>query len=573
MKILSSAQSFGYGPASKLVTLAKWLRPHKDYHIDFLGDDVALTYVLQNSLYFNNIYEYSGEYPDDTDYDLVVSVMNPYTVIWAWINNIKSIYVDSLFWFWNWDESKYEYLENVISQLRSANNISEAWALVKEVDPHDMQYIAYKLTELALVQKFSFENDNNKTDIYRDNLKVSVIGPIIDNGKRKNNKERNKIIISLSGLLSPLNREKEALRYSDLVMNLLDELLGDLPEDIEVFLTTNPNVITDIRPINERINLVSLSNNAFLEMLNETILLFAPAGITTLYESLTYNVPIFFLPEQHDGHYKNYLKLISGADNKTFPELMFNTRVKRSEEKDPDEEILAIQGLIKRGAQNLNDSILQDMKKDAKKALNYISDDNKRLELLDKQQLLLNLNSESEINIVEQIDIVINGNMAKTPRKRRIGIISDSINPVDITDRLTSIAQSCGDHDMNVFSLSDKNISDLCQLSHDNGSKIFAISQLQNLHEYKERFPTENEELYDKIYFLNTDMNKTILHFVEMIDELIVLSVNNRNIFAMLAAIELGKPVFCSKDLKNKLGFISSQLLDLENFQNSIHKF
>lgn len=568
MRILSSAQSFGYGPASKLVTIAKWLRPHKNYHIDFLGDDVALTYVLQNSLYFNNIFEYSGKYPNHRDYDMVISVMNPYTIIWAWINNIKSIYVDSLFWFWNWDENRFSHLDNVITELKSVNNVDEVWALVKDVEPHDMQYIAYKLADLALVQKFSFEKDQQiNHDKYRRDLKVTYIGPIIDDNKRRTDKNRNKVIISLSGLLSPLNREKEALRYSSLVMNLLDEVIGDLPDDIEIFLTTNPNVITEIRPINERINLVSLSNNAFLELLNETILLFAPAGITTLYESLNYDVPIFLLPEQHDGHYKNYLKLTVDKNGKeAFPELMFNTRLDRSEENDPDKEILAIQSLVKKGAQNLNDPVLQQMKEEAKKSLSFITDSIKRNELLQIQQNIIDLGNNTKIDFEKFIDEVQNNTSRKYPRRERIGVLADKDIEIDSNEKLESLVKMIGQKEFSVFTLSDLGMSKLGQIAKANGSKLYTMTQHKNLHEYKEEFNKENIDYYDKIYFLDVDLNRLIIEFIEVIDQLIVLSVDRKNIFAILAAIQLNKPVFCVSEVNDKLDFVSTQLLDIDKF-------
>lgn len=570
MRILSSSQSFGYGPSSKLVTLAKWLKPNGKFYIDFLGDDVSLTYVLQNSVYFNKIIEYKGEYPNPKNYDLVVSVMNPYIVIWAWINNIKSIYVDSLFWFWNWDESRFTHLESIIEELRSVNNIDEAWALVKDISPHDMQYIAYKLTNLSLVQKFSFEKiSEENVDKFRKSLKVNYIGPIVDINKKKDTKIRNKIVISLSGLLSPLNREKDALRYSTLVMNLLDEVIGELPENIEVFLTTNPNVITEIRPINERINVVSFSNNAFLEILNETILLFAPVGITTLYESLTYNVPIYFLPEQHDGHYKNYLMLTdNGKEKESFPELLFNTRISRTEEKDPDKEILAIQTLVKKGAQNLNEPTLREMKNDLKsKALLIVNNDEERARILKKQQSSLSLKQDSQLDFEKYVHRVLNSELNNNQRKERIGILSDPIETLKINIDYENVAEEIGKKSMNVITLSDGNLDKLVKFSKSNGSKLFIFSQYKNLHEHREVFPNIDISEYDKVYFLGSDLNNLILNFVESLDKLIVFKFNERNLMAILAALQLGKTVFCTDETIEKTkGIISTNLSNIRDF-------
>lgn len=83
-------------------------------------------------------------------------------------------------------------------------------------------------------------------------------------------------------------------------------------------------------------------------------ILFTPAGVTTIYESICYGTPIVFLPEQHDGHYKNYMRLTDDKKyDDIFPELLFNTRLKREEYSNPDLEILNIQKLI---TEKLNDS-------------------------------------------------------------------------------------------------------------------------------------------------------------------------------------------------------------------------
>jgi len=49
LKILVSAQSFVFGPASKLITICRLLkRPNDKIHIDFVGQGIAKTYVEPN---------------------------------------------------------------------------------------------------------------------------------------------------------------------------------------------------------------------------------------------------------------------------------------------------------------------------------------------------------------------------------------------------------------------------------------------------------------------------------------------------------------------------------------------
>jgi len=57
MKVLLTAQSFGYGPVSKLVVIAGLLRKiyGKEIILDFVGDNIAEVYAHQNRDRFDNI--------------------------------------------------------------------------------------------------------------------------------------------------------------------------------------------------------------------------------------------------------------------------------------------------------------------------------------------------------------------------------------------------------------------------------------------------------------------------------------------------------------------------------------
>src|SRR3989338_7250381 len=98
MKILTSAQAFGYGPSSKLVTIARLLKSlyANSVSIDFIGNDISLEYVSRNSENFDEIIKWEGAYPKPDDYSFVLGIMDPHIILWAFIHERKSLNVDSL---------------------------------------------------------------------------------------------------------------------------------------------------------------------------------------------------------------------------------------------------------------------------------------------------------------------------------------------------------------------------------------------------------------------------------------------------------------------------------------------
>lgn len=53
-----------------------------------------------------------------------------------------------------------------------------------------------------------------------------------------------------------------------------------------------------------------------MKLLNKTKALILPPSITSILEASEYGVPIILLPEEHDGHYPNYLELKRKANGK-----------------------------------------------------------------------------------------------------------------------------------------------------------------------------------------------------------------------------------------------------------------
>lgn len=336
-KIICGAQSFGYGPISKLYTIVTELKKrNENFVFDFTGDGTSLDFVQNNDPIFDHLKLVSSI--DFNKYDLVLSVMEPTLPVKAKVHSVKSIYVDSLYWFWAWPRGDIHLGKDFIQKLIRDPN------LIEEVPPHSRQYIAHNLADLSVLQTFDVSNQA-ETRIPGNN-EIEVL-PIINLSHRKSHKS-NKILVSLSGQISPLNTKEKSMEYLSLIVTIFNELPKELTDKYKIIFTVNPEILPQAKGLlkNPNFNIFALSHTEFLHTLSESLVLFAPAGITTLFEAAYYGTPIFFLPEQHDGHYKNYNRLRGKESEENFNKIFQNILYKDSFDSldlNPEEEIQKIQ--------------------------------------------------------------------------------------------------------------------------------------------------------------------------------------------------------------------------------------
>jgi len=568
IKLLTSSQPFGFGPSSKLVTIVKLLK--KQYQtgikIDFLGDDSALTYVLKNGACFNNIISYNGEYPNPKDYEIVLSVMNPYLVIWAWLNRKKVIFVDSLFWFYTWDKEKIKEVNKIIEGLKSVNKISEAWSLIKNVDIHHMQYIAHKLATSSWIQGYLDDNSiTDEEDECRRNFKKEAVGALVDLSYKKTSVKKNKIIISLGGLISPLNREKEAIRYAHMVIGLMEDFIESLPSSIEVILTCNPDIVSKIKSNINKLSIVALNNQDFLKSLNESIAVFIPVGITTIYECAAYETPVVFLPEQHDGNFRNYQRIINlcGAHEKQyFPEILLNNLIKRNRHSNPDQEIKEIQKIIKQLNANMVGKAASNIKHQLIEIKSQILNKVKREKIAKKQKEIVykNITVFAQKDLVKLFEKVINNiNPPKIHKKFNIGIISSAVHPGNskLIRLARKIGKLLGQHHLNVLTGASIGYTQIIsQEAQKYGSKLIGFSPATN--SYLHQLVDDNADIniFDQLYFSNKGFSARSLEFIQSCDSVISLSGRMGTLSEFTIAFEERVPVFIYKGFGGISDFI-----------------
>ncbi len=319
-KILSGAQSFGYGPASKLVVLVNHLR-NDGLWVDFWGQESALNFAETNLAGGGTIL--SGEPLASLDpalYRAVLTVMDPRLAAWGYYHNLPVLAVDSLYWFWDWSQLAHEQarIDNLLSYHKAHTSLAELVSSIEALPPHVQQYATHSMASQSLIQHYP---GGQQDESINDRLRLVKVGPIVDTKYRKKVK-RDTLLVSLSGMLSPLVSRGDADVYMKLVLELLDPVLSALPVSVTPIFTVNPALLQAAKAIFGEAA-VTMDHSTFLKTLNRSLAVLAPAGITTLYECLAYETPMLFLPEQHDGHFSNYDRLARLTATKTEFRAMF----------------------------------------------------------------------------------------------------------------------------------------------------------------------------------------------------------------------------------------------------------
>jgi len=328
-RIIVTAQSFGYGPCSKAVTISSYLkRFDSSIQVDFTGSGTALDFAASNYSVFDNIIKRAD--PNDYsvisngEYDSLISIMDPTSVLCAKQRGKKTAYVDSLYFFWNWREILDKSKPNVLrdSYLNSKNSLDDLLIL----HPHERQLIGHILSDHSFIQKYpGFERKDIKLD---DIGSYTLVNPIIDLNEISDVNERDTLMISFCGQISPLVDVAKATDYAKMCLKLLEPALSVLNSNTKCLVVGNPEVVRELKK-STNVSVMALPHTEYLRSLNRSLCLIVPVSITSTYEALAYNVPVIFLPEQHDGHGPNHMRLI-GSNNSSdnpFPGILFYQRL------------------------------------------------------------------------------------------------------------------------------------------------------------------------------------------------------------------------------------------------------
>lgn len=269
------ATSFGFGPVSKAVTIAKEIKkcsPALNLH--FFGDGIDYEFAVQNKI-FDKIHRVKTNSQPDLKkllpvlqgYEFVVSVLN-LDILSIWDKTLPPLYfVDSLAWMWN---AAPQGIENVaayfVQDFLLPNDHVQSW------------HAEYPLVAVPAIMS------DHLTSIDSD-PKPRV----------------NKLLVNFSGCSNPhVNGklfEKYALTLSKLIVDgafTFDEIQICTNQKLAALVDSN---VTK----SKQVKVDCLPQYDFIEQMQTSRLLLTAPGITTTFEALRANIPFAFLLPQNDS--------------------------------------------------------------------------------------------------------------------------------------------------------------------------------------------------------------------------------------------------------------------------------
>lgn len=317
IKILIGAQSWAYGPAGKASAICHELKK-QGVLVDFAGTTTSFNFC-KNTTRFNQLFRINS-YKDYlklniSEYNAIISVMDPYLAFLAHKSKIPIFYADSMSCFWIWENAK-----ETANKFKKADQLDLKHSLeqINKLEPDDRQLAGHLASDFIFTQ-------GTPQYISKTKSKVKNVGSIIDLSF-VNKRKRDTVLVSLSGGISPVTNLDSAVKYAEMIIDIISDDIKKISPSKRFILTGHPNVIEKIKKERSIFKFVAMNHQQFLKELNRAIVVLVPCGFTTIFESLKSKTPIIFLPDNHNGHVYEYLiisKKIKKDRERIFPNLLF----------------------------------------------------------------------------------------------------------------------------------------------------------------------------------------------------------------------------------------------------------
>jgi hypothetical protein len=278
MQILCDAVSFGFGPVSKLISLAYALADRHNCTLTFAGKGCSLQLALKCEA-FSHHTEVDTTDPlecnkkigsDITNYDGVLSVMNPDFLKWAQGYDVKTIVVDSLLTMW--DEIPTPWLKTcgIIIQ----NNHGAAERAANELKSNNTLVTGPLLDPVLLSNELRYPHNMGQT-----------------------------ILINLGGAEDPISI------IPDLIGSVVSKLLMELPilkKFERKLLAVGKRQHSALKRLkNEGFTVDTCGHRQFLKHLANCDVFLTTPGLTGSFEAFCLRAKTCFLPPFNYSQYLN----------------------------------------------------------------------------------------------------------------------------------------------------------------------------------------------------------------------------------------------------------------------------
>ncbi|MFD0343947.1 hypothetical protein ACFVH0_35660 [Streptomyces sp. NPDC127117] len=333
-RILMTAEPYGFGPSSKALAIARELAEAHAVRADFTGLGTSYSTAQRETGLFQSVstsarYDAEGLAEAVHGYDLVISVMEPSLALAAAAEGVPCLYVDSLFWMWDWPDrfadvdGPDEWLIRRItdgSPLRRRDALREAINLPM----HEAQYVAHRAATQVCYQRYGGGSEPTPSRS-RHACAAKSVGAIVDRvpvaAQRRGDAPA--VVISVSGLSNELTEQSCATGWAQSVIHVIDDAArGTVFEGTGIRVGGNAEILDTLSASSHRSLEIKpwSSHGEFMLDLSRAAAFAAPPGITSIAEAWSVGVPFFALPIQHYAH-ASILRRLRGGDAGSFPGL------------------------------------------------------------------------------------------------------------------------------------------------------------------------------------------------------------------------------------------------------------
>lgn len=313
-KILASAQPFGFGPVSKLVSIATHLGGGAGMWV--AGNGTTLRYAQLNRQNLQDVVPFDfADRPGAgrlvRGFDAAISVMEP-RLVYAAVRAGRPVYFfDSLFSFWIASRPLDE-LAAVARLVLTGPELRAADAF-DSLSVHESMLVAHMLATRSYAQVFPGVKERIRAFAELGFAQVHAAGPMIDvpdTAHAEGPGRSRTLVANLGGFTNAFLDYQRRGAYIDIVVRWLTRLAETTTDFDEIIVCSGAFGAPCTREVNGvRVTIGLLPHAELLDRLAQAPVYLASPGLTSLHEAVALSVLPMLLPDQHYGHLINRRRL------------------------------------------------------------------------------------------------------------------------------------------------------------------------------------------------------------------------------------------------------------------------
>lgn len=292
MKVLVTAEAFGYGPIVTAVNVLKSLLAKCNVDLIFMGSGVALEQAIKSNLFKQYIEADTFDRKQLEIHknfflasDIIISFENIEGAVYGVDLGKDVFYLDNLFWMW----------DSIPEQLKDTK--------------------CYFIVD-------AFDINTNLKRIGTDIKNKCIVGPLRDFKMIQNESVEDRIVVNFGGGESFLIDSQIVIEYYKNLLELLDICIDEIGKK-EVIVCGGNKMMEALKTsitTNNTFDFKSFAHDEYINIMKQSKYLVLSPGMGNMYETLALDQEVFFVPPINYSQFwqlENYrnTRIISGGLN------------------------------------------------------------------------------------------------------------------------------------------------------------------------------------------------------------------------------------------------------------------